>query len=158
MKLAPYTESWNMWVCTIVKLSKILWVCTQWCSEKLWFISACINFCEWKALNRTLSIIFHTCLFIEEIKLINNWKKKIFHGVWTHLLQIPLFGIMSSDSADPFYWMRVILASNRGIYLANNWIKHKNTCLLSYCPNSSNFFFQVRWWSWVSRLLSPQAW
>uniref|UniRef100_A0AAX7TI37 Protein transport protein SEC61 subunit alpha n=1 Tax=Astatotilapia calliptera TaxID=8154 RepID=A0AAX7TI37_ASTCA len=31
--------------------------------------------------------------------------------------QIPLFGIMSSDSADPFYWMRVILASNRGVYL-----------------------------------------
>jgi len=28
--------------------------------------------------------------------------------------QVPLFGIMSSDSADPFYWMRVILASNRG--------------------------------------------
>jgi protein transport protein SEC61 subunit alpha len=28
--------------------------------------------------------------------------------------QIPLFGIMSSDSADPFYWMRVIMASNRG--------------------------------------------
>eukprot|EP00041_Stephanoeca_diplocostata_P006931 m.95950 g.95950 ORF g.95950 m.95950 type:complete len:475 (-) comp16626_c0_seq1:106-1530(-) len=28
--------------------------------------------------------------------------------------QIPLYGIMSSDSADPFYWMRVILASNRG--------------------------------------------
>merc|ERR1712106_522463 len=28
--------------------------------------------------------------------------------------QIPLFGIMSSDYADPFYWIRVILASNRG--------------------------------------------
>jgi protein transport protein SEC61 subunit alpha len=28
--------------------------------------------------------------------------------------QIPLYGIMSSDSADPLYWMRVILASNRG--------------------------------------------
>ncbi|KAF0990385.1 hypothetical protein HZS_381, partial [Henneguya salminicola] len=28
--------------------------------------------------------------------------------------QIPLFGIMSSESADPLYWMRVILASNRG--------------------------------------------
>merc|ERR550539_501264 len=25
--------------------------------------------------------------------------------------QIPLFGIMSSDSADPFYWIRVIVAS-----------------------------------------------
>jgi len=28
--------------------------------------------------------------------------------------QIPLFGIMSSDSSDPLYWIRVILASNRG--------------------------------------------
>ncbi|KAG8940756.1 translocon subunit [Tulasnella sp. 419] len=27
--------------------------------------------------------------------------------------QVPLYGIMSSDS-DPLYWMRVILASNRG--------------------------------------------
>ena len=29
--------------------------------------------------------------------------------------QIPLFGIMSSDTADPFYWIRVIMASNRGL-------------------------------------------
>eukprot|EP00468_Gymnochlora_sp_CCMP2014_P010138 CAMPEP_0167751744 /NCGR_PEP_ID=MMETSP0110_2-20121227/6751_1 /TAXON_ID=629695 /ORGANISM="Gymnochlora sp., Strain CCMP2014" /LENGTH=462 /DNA_ID=CAMNT_0007637279 /DNA_START=92 /DNA_END=1480 /DNA_ORIENTATION=+ len=28
--------------------------------------------------------------------------------------QIPLYGIRNSGSADPFYWMRVILASNRG--------------------------------------------
>jgi len=28
--------------------------------------------------------------------------------------QVPLYGIKSSDSSDPFYWMRVILASNRG--------------------------------------------
>merc|ERR1712178_489422 len=28
--------------------------------------------------------------------------------------QIPLYGIMTSKSGDPFYWMRVILASNRG--------------------------------------------
>ena len=28
--------------------------------------------------------------------------------------QIPLYGIQSSKSADPFYWIRVILASNRG--------------------------------------------
>ena len=34
-----------------------------------------------------------------------------------HLLgcsQVPLYGIVSSDSSDPLYWMRVILASNRG--------------------------------------------
>jgi len=28
--------------------------------------------------------------------------------------QIPLYGIKSTESADPFYWVRVILASNRG--------------------------------------------
>ena len=28
--------------------------------------------------------------------------------------QVPLYGIVSSDSSDPLYWMRVILASNRG--------------------------------------------
>jgi len=28
--------------------------------------------------------------------------------------QIPLYGIKSNSAADPFYWMRVILASNRG--------------------------------------------
>jgi protein transport protein SEC61 subunit alpha len=28
--------------------------------------------------------------------------------------QIPLYGIQSTNSADPFYWVRVILASNRG--------------------------------------------
>lgn len=29
--------------------------------------------------------------------------------------QVPLYGIMSSDSSDPLYWMRVILASNRSV-------------------------------------------
>lgn len=28
--------------------------------------------------------------------------------------QIPLYGIMSSDTSDPMFWLRVILASNRG--------------------------------------------
>merc|ERR1711970_1066433 len=28
--------------------------------------------------------------------------------------QIPLYGIRTNSSSDPFYWMRVILASNRG--------------------------------------------
>ncbi|OLL25448.1 Protein transport protein SEC61 subunit alpha [Neolecta irregularis DAH-3] len=30
------------------------------------------------------------------------------------LSQVPLYGIVSSDSSDPLYWMRMILASNRG--------------------------------------------
>ncbi|KAI9259943.1 SecY subunit of pre protein translocase [Helicostylum pulchrum] len=28
--------------------------------------------------------------------------------------QVPLYGIISSESSDPLYWMRVVLASNRG--------------------------------------------
>lgn len=37
-------------------------------------------------------------------------------ALFIHLVccQIPLYGIRSSESSDPFYWMRVILASNRG--------------------------------------------
>lgn len=27
---------------------------------------------------------------------------------------MPLYGIMVSESSDPLYWLRVILASNRG--------------------------------------------
>lgn len=44
--------------------------------------------------------------------------KQIWTGivVLVYLLccQIPLYGIIKSDDADPFYWMRAILASNRG--------------------------------------------
>lgn len=47
------------------------------------------------------------------------FKEKIMWTVITLFIflvccQIPLYGIRSSNSADPFYWMRVILASNRG--------------------------------------------
>jgi protein transport protein SEC61 subunit alpha len=28
--------------------------------------------------------------------------------------QIPLYGIKTANGSDPFYWIRVILASNRG--------------------------------------------
>jgi protein transport protein SEC61 subunit alpha len=28
--------------------------------------------------------------------------------------QLPLYGIISSESSDPLHWMRVVLASNRG--------------------------------------------
>jgi len=28
--------------------------------------------------------------------------------------QIPIYGVTRTQGADPFYWMRVILASNRG--------------------------------------------
>jgi protein transport protein SEC61 subunit alpha len=31
--------------------------------------------------------------------------------------QVPLYGTMSSDSSDPFYWMRVILVSNHGTFM-----------------------------------------
>jgi len=48
-----------------------------------------------------------------------QFKEKVMWTVITLFLfliccQIPLYGIKSSNSSDPFYWMRVILASNRG--------------------------------------------
>ncbi|KAG6577031.1 Protein transport protein Sec61 subunit alpha, partial [Cucurbita argyrosperma subsp. sororia] len=39
------------------------------------------------------------------------WLGRSFHF---SLSQLPLYGIHSTTGADPFYWMRVILASNRG--------------------------------------------
>mmetsp|Transcript_7397 Transcript_7397/g.8356 ORF Transcript_7397/g.8356 Transcript_7397/m.8356 type:complete len:477 (+) Transcript_7397:49-1479(+) len=47
------------------------------------------------------------------------FKEKIMWTIITLFIflvccQIPLYGVQSSHSADPFYWMRVILASNRG--------------------------------------------
>ena len=30
--------------------------------------------------------------------------------------QIPLYGVQTTKSSDPFYWMRVLLASNRGTF------------------------------------------
>lgn len=43
-------------------------------------------------------------------------------GIWTIIAvviymvcsQMPLYGIHHSSDSDPFYWMRAILASNRG--------------------------------------------
>jgi len=47
------------------------------------------------------------------------FKEKIMWTIITLFIfliccQIPLYGIKSSNASDPFYWMRVILASNRG--------------------------------------------
>jgi len=48
-----------------------------------------------------------------------NFKERMLWTVVTLFIylvctQIPLYGIKSSSSADPFMWLRVILASNRG--------------------------------------------
>ncbi|PPQ94106.1 hypothetical protein CVT25_009257 [Psilocybe cyanescens] len=41
------------------------------------------------------------------------FNKSTMDGGNTPYLHVPLYGIVSSDSSDPLYWMRVILASNR---------------------------------------------
>jgi len=47
------------------------------------------------------------------------FREKIMWTIMTLFLfliccQIPLYGIKSNNAADPFYWVRVVLASNRG--------------------------------------------
>lgn len=69
-----------------------------------------------------LEVIKPFCIILPEIEKPQRriqFREKV---LWTAITlfiflvccQIPLFGIMSSDSADPFYWLRVIMASNRG--------------------------------------------
>lgn len=48
--------------------------------------------------------------------------------------QMPLYGIVSSDTSDPLYWLRMMLASNRGTLME-----------LGITPIiSSGMIFQVR--------------
>ena len=56
--------------------------------------------------------------------------------------QMPLYGIVSSDTSDPLYWLRMMLASNRGTLME-----------LGISPIiSSGMVFQV-----IERLLSQLA-
>jgi protein transport protein SEC61 subunit alpha len=48
-----------------------------------------------------------------------SFKEKMMWTAGTLLIflvccQMPLYGIVSTESSDPFYWLRVIMASNRG--------------------------------------------
>ncbi|PPQ87796.1 hypothetical protein CVT25_008840, partial [Psilocybe cyanescens] len=52
-------------------------------------------------------------------RITRSHSTKKYYGRRKHLIflrcsQVPLYGIISSDSSNPLYWMRVILASNRG--------------------------------------------
>lgn len=102
----------------------------------------------------------------------HSWKTAVFMFFSCVLsIQIPLFGIMSSDSADPFYWMRVILASNRGAWndflsifsllsdlkRSSPHVRGQSSPVVGCQSNAVPFVPQVLWWSWVSRLLSPQG-
>ncbi|EOB11550.1 Protein transport protein Sec61 subunit alpha [Nosema bombycis CQ1] len=60
--------------------------------------------------------------FIPDVTSLNRQVTFQEKFVWTTLAiliymvasQVPLFGIINSGTADPFYWMRMMMASNRG--------------------------------------------
>lgn len=71
---------------------------------------------------RFLNLVKPVMRFLPEVKTPDRrllFKERL---MWTAMAlfvfliccQIPLFGIVTNRSSDPFYWMRVILASNRG--------------------------------------------
>ncbi|ELQ74615.1 Transport protein Sec61, alpha subunit [Trachipleistophora hominis] len=71
---------------------------------------------------RALSLIKPFVPFLPEVQLpgreINFQEKFVWTGVALLIYlvssQVPLFGILNTNSADPFYWMRMMMASNRG--------------------------------------------
>ena len=61
--------------------------------------------------------------------------------------QMPLYGIVSSDNSDPLYWLRMMLASNRGTLME-----------LGTTPIiSSGMVFQVRPWQYLARRLRMKS-
>jgi protein transport protein SEC61 subunit alpha len=72
--------------------------------------------------SKFLSIFKPICRVMPEVKQPDrevSFKEKFF---WTAIVlviylfmsQIPVFGVSSKEGVDPFFWLRVILASNRG--------------------------------------------
>ena len=51
-------------------------------------------------------------------RFINNKEKLLYTAITLFIYlvccQIPIYGVLRSEGSDPFYWMWVILASNRG--------------------------------------------
>lgn len=69
----------------------------------------------------TLPLLLHPYLYPLSFTLILQipFREKALWTIVTLFIflvccQIPLYGVSNSKSSDPFYWMRVILASNRG--------------------------------------------
>ena len=71
---------------------------------------------------RFLNLVKPVMFMIPEIKAPNKQINKKDRLIWTAIAlfiyliccQIPLYGIYKPSGSDPLYWMRVILASNRG--------------------------------------------
>jgi protein transport protein SEC61 subunit alpha len=71
---------------------------------------------------RFLSLVKPVMFLIPEIKAPTKAVSKRDKFIWTAIAlfiyliccQIPLYGIYKSSQTDPLYWLRVILASNRG--------------------------------------------
>ena len=71
---------------------------------------------------RFLNLVKPVIFLIPEIKAPIRAVNKKDKFIWTAIAlfiyliccQIPLYGIYKSSSTDPMYWLRVIMASNRG--------------------------------------------
>ena len=71
---------------------------------------------------RFLNLVKPLMFLVPSIKDPNKVIQKKDRFIWTAIAlfiyliccQIPLYGIYKSSGSDPLYWLRVILASNRG--------------------------------------------
>merc|ERR1712216_235841 len=71
---------------------------------------------------RFLTLVRPFMCVLPEVKSPDRPRKFKEKVLWTAIVlfiylvccQIPLYGIKPTEKSDPFYWMRVILASNRG--------------------------------------------
>lgn len=117
-RLAILYSNWNH--CSFVALFN--GHCIFFCCLEFTFHSFIVTFTTTLTMVKILDVVRPFCAVIPNIqkpKRTIHFREKV---VWTAVTlfiflicsQLPLYGIMSSDSADPFYWMRTIMASNRG--------------------------------------------
>lgn len=93
----------------------ISYFCAGWWGEFWWSNKMGGGF-------RVLHLVRPFLSFLPEVQSADRkvpFREKVIYTVISLFIflvcsQLPLYGIHSTTGADPFYWMRVILASNRG--------------------------------------------
>lgn len=85
-------------------------------------VSFCYNLLNQPKKMRFLDLVRPVVNFLPEVEAPlkkQSFNDKMMWTAWTLFIyliccQIPLYGIVKQEGADPLYWLRVILASNKG--------------------------------------------
>ena len=113
---------WNKFVGGVWINLNFAWKVYNFLSVRVELYRSWINDTRMGGGFRVLHLVRPFLAFLPEVQSADRkvpFREKVIYTVISLFIflvcsQLPLYGIHSTTGADPFYWMRVILASNRG--------------------------------------------